>query len=174
MYMKDNIPQQHVTGRVKWFEPAKGFGFIVSDTGGPDILLHANVLRQFGQGSVVDGSVIEFDMQDTERGLQATQIIAITPPADMTAPLREMLELPQDYVAQHPTAPARAKWFDKAKGFGFANVFGSDEDIFIHADVLRNSGLTDLQPGEAIGLRLVDGERGPVAIEVVDWEVATK
>ena len=41
-------------------------------------------------------------------------------------------------------------WFDKAKGFGFANVFGRDEDVFLHIEVLRRSGLADLQPGEAV------------------------
>ncbi|MFN3292486.1 MAG: cold-shock protein, partial [Gemmobacter sp.] len=43
-----------IQGRVKWFDPVKGFGFIVANSGGPDILLHANVLRNFGQGSVAD------------------------------------------------------------------------------------------------------------------------
>ena len=38
-----------VEGLVKWFDPTKGFGFVVPDSGGPDILLHANVLRNFGQ-----------------------------------------------------------------------------------------------------------------------------
>ena len=45
-----------VSGHVKWFDPGKGFGFVVSDEGGPDILLHANVLRNFGQSSVSDGA----------------------------------------------------------------------------------------------------------------------
>ena len=58
-------------GIVKWFDPSKGFGFVVCDTGGPDVLLHANVLRNFGQGSVVDGSVIKMTVQQSERGMQA-------------------------------------------------------------------------------------------------------
>jgi len=37
-----------VAGTVKWFDPAKGYGFVVGDGGGSDILLHANVLRNFG------------------------------------------------------------------------------------------------------------------------------
>ena len=45
-----------VSGLVKWFDPVKGFGFVLADEGGPDILLHANVLRNFGQGSVADGA----------------------------------------------------------------------------------------------------------------------
>lgn len=175
MNTQDTDNQRQVTGQVKWFDPAKGFGFVIADLGGPDILLHANVLRNFGQGSVVDGSFIEILVQDTQRGLQATQVLAITPPTTETAmPLRDMVEFTADDIAQCPIEPARVKWFDKAKGFGFANVFGNAEDVFIHVEVLRRSGLSDLQSGEAVGLRLVDGERGRMAIDVVGWEVAAK
>jgi CspA family cold shock protein len=167
--------QQRVTGLVKWFDPAKGFGFVVADQGGSDILLHANVLRNFGQGSVVDGSVIEIAVQDTQRGLQATEVLSITPPEVETAvPLKDMAEFSPEDIAERAIEPARVKWFDKAKGFGFANIFGNNDDVFIHVEVLRRSGLSDLQSGEAIGLRLVDGERGRMAIEVVGWEVAAK
>jgi CspA family cold shock protein len=43
--------------------------------------------------------------------------------------------------------PGRIKWFDKAKGFGFANVFGKSDDIFVHIDVLRRCGLSGLVAG---------------------------
>ncbi|MGB0799392.1 MAG: cold-shock protein, partial [Planktomarina sp.] len=42
-------------GMVKWFDPLKGFGFIVAEGERSDILLHANILRNFGQNSVADG-----------------------------------------------------------------------------------------------------------------------
>jgi CspA family cold shock protein len=175
MDTQDTSETRRVQGQVKWFDPTKGFGFVIADLGGPDILLHANVLRNFGQGSVVDGSIIEILVQDTQRGLQATEVISITPPqTDASVPLRDMVEFSPDDIAQRPIHPARVKWFDKAKGFGFANIFGNDEDVFVHVEVLRRSGLSDLQSGEAIGLRLVDGERGRMAIEVVGWEVASK
>ncbi|WP_439156352.1 cold-shock protein [Yoonia sp.] len=175
MNTQDTDSQRQVTGQVKWFDPAKGFGFVIADLGGPDILLHANVLRNFGQGSVVDGSAIEILVQDTQRGLQATQVLTITPPKTETAvPLRDMVEFTAEDIAECPIEPARVKWFDKAKGFGFANVFGNAEDVFIHVEVLRRSGLSDLQSGEAVGLRLVDGERGRMAIDVIGWEVAAK
>ena len=175
MNTQDADGQRQITGQVKWFDPAKGFGFVVADLGGPDILLHANVLRNFGQGSVVDGSSIVIFVQDTQRGLQATQVLSITPPqAETAVPLRDMVEYSPEDIAQRPIEPARVKWFDKAKGFGFANVFGNNEDVFVHVEVLRRSGLSDLQSGEAIGLRLVDGERGRMAIEVIGWELAAK
>ena len=75
-------------------------------------------------------------------------------------------------VASAPLEPARVKWFDKGKGFGFANVFGHPEDVFLHMEVLRRSGLADLQPGEALALRVVDGKRGRMAAEVFAWEAA--
>jgi len=70
--------------------------------------------------------------------------------------------------------PARVKWFDKGKGFGFANVFGKPEDVFIHAEVLRVSGFADLAAGEAVALRIIEGKRGRMAIQVVSWEAAAR
>jgi len=175
METQDTGTQRKVLGQVKWFDPTKGFGFVISEEGGPDILLHANVLRNFGQGSVVDGSAIEIVVQDTQRGLQATEVVSITPPeAEDALPLRDMVEFTAEDIANKPIEPARVKWFDKAKGFGFANVFGNNDDVFVHVEVLRRSGLSDLQSGEAIGLRMVDGERGRMAIEVIGWEAAAK
>ena len=70
--------------------------------------------------------------------------------------------------------PARVKWFDQAKGFGFANLFGNSADVFLHIEVLRRSGLTDLQPGEALALRTVSGKRGLMATDVKPWESAVE
>ena len=164
-----------VHGTVKWFDPTKGFGFVVSETGGPDILLHANVLRNFGQSSVADSAGIEVIVQETARGIQAVEVLRIEPPDGEEiiegAPGSEITEAIDLSV---PLEPARVKWFDKAKGFGFANIFGRDEDVFLHIEVLRRSGLADLQPGEAVSLRVVDGKRGRMATQVTSWEAALK
>ncbi|WP_309664250.1 cold shock domain-containing protein, partial [Tabrizicola sp.] len=64
--------------------------------------------------------------------------------------------------------------FDKIKGFGFANVFGKSEDVFIHIEVLRVSGFADLITGEAVALRIVDGKRGRMAVQVVPWETVAR
>ena len=164
----------HVAGQVKWFDPAKGYGFVVSDEGGPDILLHMNVLRNFGQSSVADGSGIEVMTHRTERGVQAVEVISITPPAreDNGPVLSDFSHLAPEDIQNQPLEPARVKWFDKAKGFGFANVFGRSEDVFLHIEVLRQSGLADLQPGEALAMRVIEGRRGRMAAEVMAWEAA--
>nr|WP_254656239.1 cold shock domain-containing protein [Jannaschia sp. CCS1] len=158
-----------VAGVVKWFDTTKGFGFVLSDEGGPDILLHANVLRSFGRGSIAEGARVMLRTQATGRGLQAVEIIAIEAVVgEPTDPDRPIPDMPD--ATDVPLVAARVKWFDKAKGFGFANVFGHSEDVFVHVEVLRRSGFTELQPGEAVAMKVVDGPRGRMAAEVRTWD----
>ncbi len=165
-----------VDGRVKWFDPAKGFGFILDEVGGPDILLHANVLRNFGQGSVADNARITVRVQATPRGAQAIEVLEIQPPEGeaRSAQMEDLGDIDPDKIAALPLEPARVKWFDKGKGFGFANIFGFSEDVFIHIEVLRRSGFADLAPGEAVCLRVIDGRRGRMAAQVISWEAAAR
>lgn len=163
-----------VSGHVKWFDPTRGFGFVVSDEGGPDILLHANVLRNFGQSSVADSAGIRLTVQRTDRGVQAVEVIEIAPPIQMGGAHLEDLEEIDEAALDLPLQPARVKWFDKGKGFGFANVFGRSEDVFVHVEVLRRSGLADLLPGEAVALRVIEGRRGLMAAHVSSWDQAVR
>ena len=160
-------------GRVKWFDAGKGFGFILPEEGGGDVLLHANVLRAFGQGAVSDGAEVEVIAQQTPRGMQAIEILSIVPPPmPPTTDMAEVAEIDAEELATLALEPARVKWFDRARGFGFANVFGTDGDVFVHIEVLRRSGFAEVQPGEAICLRCIDGRRGRMAVLVAPWEAA--
>jgi cold shock protein len=166
---------RELQGQVKWFDPVKGFGFVVAEGAASDILLHANVLRNFGQSSVADGAGIRVIVQQTARGAQAVEVLAIEPPQTGVLPgLDESSGHTLTEVLTLPLEPARVKWFDKGKGFGFANVFGRSEDVFIHIEVLRGSGFADLVAGEAVGLRIVDGKRGRMAAQVASWETAAR
>ncbi|WP_065321720.1 cold-shock protein [Tritonibacter mobilis] len=172
--VEDLSSLQHVRGLVKWFDPAKGYGFIVCPDNGPDILLHVNVLRNFGQSSIADGAGIEVVTHRTDRGVQAVEIVSITPPEREDTPvLSDLAQLDDEEISNTPLEPARVKWFDKAKGFGFANVFGRDEDVFLHVEVLRQSGLSDVQSGEALAMRVIEGKRGRMAVDVLAWEAAS-
>jgi CspA family cold shock protein len=171
--IEERTDSRHVSGTVKWFDPVKGFGFVIADEGGADILLHVNVLRNFGQSSVADGARVSAYVQDTPRGAQAIEVLEIEPPKGEQNPvLSDFAHMDPETVSQIELEPGRVKWFDKGKGFGFANVFGRPDDVFLHVEVLRRSGLSDLQPGEALALRVIEGKRGQMAAEVHAWEAA--
>lgn len=157
-------------GHVKWFDSTKGYGFVVVDDNEGDVLLHANVLRNFGRSSVAEGARITMEVQGTERGRQAVEIHEIEAVVDAVEGEGEAAPAPEAVDA--PLLPARVKWFDKAKGFGFINAFGDPEDIFVHMEVLRLYGLSDLLPGEAVCVRCKRGPRGKTAAEVRSWDHA--
>lgn len=175
MTADERVPQRKVTGKVKWFDPVKGFGFILDEQDGPDILLHANVLRNFGQSTVADGAEIVVYVQSTPRGSQALEVLSIAPPeTEGGAQIEDIDDSTAEEIARLPLEPARVKWFEKSKGFGFANVFTRSEDVFIHMEVLRRSGFSDLYPGEAVCLRVIEGKRGRMAAQVLAWDAALK
>ena len=160
-------------GHVKWFDSTKGYGFVVAESVSRDILLHANVLRNFGQNSVADGARVCLRVVETDRGIQAQEVLEIEAPDIEDDADGTVRSLPFDDTLQGgDLEPARVKWFDRAKGFGFANVFGLSDDVFIHVEVLRRSSLADLQPGEAIAIRVAEGARGRLATQVIAWEMA--
>ncbi|MEF3049215.1 cold-shock protein [Pseudotabrizicola sp. L79] len=172
---EDDTVLRVLDGRVKWFDATKGFGFIISDESETDILLHANVLRNYGQSTVADGAGIRVKVQATQRGVQAVEVLEVQAPVVVSVPLSdEQSEVDAATLAALPLEPARVKWFDKAKGFGFANVFGHPEDVFIHIEVLRVSGFADLQAGEAVSLKIIQGRRGRMAVQVMSWEAAAR
>lgn len=169
--VSEGTPPEPVTGVVKWFDAAKGFGFVVVDGMEADVLLHANALRNFGLSSVCDGARMRLTVQKTQRGYQTLEVLDVQPPEDAghenTSDDARSVTIVDRSI---PLEPGRVKWFDKVKGFGFANVFAKPDDVFIHMETLRRSGLAELQPGEAIALRVVEGDRGRMAVSIEAWE----
>jgi len=149
-------------GNVKWFDTKKDYGFIVPASGGEDILLHGNVLRSFGQSSILKGTEVAFTVHETEQGPQTSELLSQTLPDHIETDYDPKIE-------SIPLVPARVKWYDSKRGFGFAQAFGDGQDILIHRVVLNKSGLDDVAAGEAICLRCDDTERGKVALQVLTW-----
>ena len=61
-------------GTVKWFNAAKGFGFITREAGGDDVFVHFNAIKSSGYKSLNEGDKVEFDVEQGPKGLQATNV----------------------------------------------------------------------------------------------------
>ena len=159
---------KRVFGHVKWFDIDKGFGFLVLQDGGSDVLLHANVLKNFGRTSVSEDTKIEFEFLETDKGRQVSTIYNIQNSEDIKNPKKNDQSI--NKFTDVDFYPARVKWFNKSKGFGFANIFKSNDDIFLHIETLKRSGLSDLETGEAIVLSVKEGPLGKMAETILTWD----
>jgi cold shock protein len=72
-HQQGELPKMRSTGTVKWFNDAKGFGFITTE-GGEDVFVHFSAIQSKGFRSLAEGAAVEFDLIQGPKGLQAANV----------------------------------------------------------------------------------------------------
>ena len=93
------------------------------------------------------------------------------PPRDFGAAPR--FSRPRFDEPSGPVVKAVVKWFKSEKGFGFVELSDGSGDAFLHATVLGRRGVTEVQPGDTLEVRVAQGQRGPQVTEVLSVDTST-
>ena len=161
-----------LSGRVKWFDPAKGYGFVVPDNGEADVLLHIATLRKDGFKAAFEGTRIVCEAVRRSKGLQVLKILSMDGSEAVHPCEWRGSRLPIEAVPASGFQIAIVKWFNRVRGFGFLTQGEGTPDIFVHMETLRRYGIAELRPGESLLVRISEGDKGLMAVEVRPLEMA--
>lgn len=145
---------------LKWFNGAKGFGFLVPQDQSFDAFLHITTLQDVGVHSIGEGARLMCTICDGQNGKQVKEIVEILDRgAQSTAPV-------VDEETGHVTMGGIVKWYKPEKGFGFIMADDGMKDIFIHQSCLERIELDELRAGQRVKVTLKDVDKGREAVSV--------
>jgi cold shock protein len=167
-------------GVVKFFNGAKGYGFIAPDEGGGDIFVHVSAVERAGLSGLNEGDQVSFEVEQDRRSGKASavdlEVLGFSPPAARRPSGLGALRPGEDRRDQGPRPPrgggadhqAReaagsgsgvVKWFNPTKGFGFIQPSDGGDDVFVHISAVERAGLRTLEDGQAVAYDIEQDRR---------------
>ena len=154
---RGGMPAQVVgegTGVVKFFNAAKGFGFIQQDQGGEDVFVHISSVERAGLEGLAEGQQLKFTLVDRGGKVSASDLEAV---GDVIAV--EKREAPQRELTGE-RATGTVKFFNGMKGFGFITRDDGQPDAFVHISAIERSGMSGLNEGDRLEFDIEVDRRG--------------
>ena len=155
-------------GVVKFFNPQKGFGFIVRDDGGEDVFVHISAVEQAGLTDLADGQPLEFTLVDRGGRISATNLriegepMAVERSGGSGAGGAGGDRGPQRQLTGEK-ASGTVKFFNAMKGFGFIQRDDGQPDAFVHISAVERAGIPTLNEGDRLEFELEVDRRGKYA-----------
>lgn len=145
-------------GVVKFFNPQKGFGFIVRDDGGEDVFVHISAVEQAGLTDLADGQPLEFTLVDRGGRISATNLRIDGEPMAV-----ERAERAPERKLTGEKATGVVKFFNAMKGFGFIQRDDGQPDAFVHISAVERAGMPTLNEGDRLEFEIEVDRRGKYA-----------
>ena len=145
-------------GIVKFFNPQKGFGFIVRDDGGEDVFVHISAVEQAGLTDLADGQPLEFTLVDRGGRISATNLRIDGEPLAV-----ERAERAPQRQLTGEKASGTVKFFNSMKGFGFIQRDDGQPDAFVHISAVERAGIPTLNEGDRLEFEIEVDRRGKYA-----------
>ena len=155
-------------GQVKFFNPAKGFGFIARDDGGEDVFVHISAVEQAGLQGLASGQPLGFTLVERNGKVSAIDLkIEGEPmPVEEFAP-RQREERPGGARGRRQLTGERTsgtvKFFNTTKGFGFIARDDGQADAFVHISAVQRAGMAGLEEGDRVAFDIEVDDRGKFA-----------
>ena len=173
----------HISTTVKWYDPAKGYGFLVPDDGSPDIYCRAPALAAVGLETLLPGAAVACETAQGLRGPEVLRIISVdfSTTTPRQAPFAKAqgngrMSASPGTVEAIPAASGRTiraivKWFHPVKGYGFLEPEDGSADVFCHLTVAQASGHDTLPQGAVVNCEIPCARNRPAVVILTESAV---